>query len=311
MNSHPLPVAFGVIGAGRVGRAVTAAVVTAGLVSTILVHSRRRLESIALATDATDLAATQHSPIRINAVDHPRHLRNTTLLIVCVRARFTNHAQDRRGGLLPNAPLIADLAHQLHGFPAPVVMVSNPVDVMSRVFAEYSNTPVLGVESNLDSARYRTLVSHHLAVPLTAVTGSVLGEHGETAVICEHATRVDRQAVRLPLGIIRQQLRERSPRITAGMDRTQHGPAGAVLSAVRKLLGLSDGHEELSATSPGGVFLGQRLRFVAGWYRNDPPEHSPTTASSSPTTPHDHDNSRLRRWWAGWGWRRRRPCRVG
>ncbi|MDQ2880641.1 MAG: hypothetical protein M3Y48_05105 [Actinomycetota bacterium] len=58
------------------------------------------------------------------------------------------------------------------------------------------------------------------------------------------------------------------------MDRTQHGPAGAVLSTVRKLLGRADGHEELSAPSPEGVYLGQRLRFVAGRYWRDPPEHS-------------------------------------
>lgn len=274
MNPRPHPATLGVIGAGRVGRAVTAAVVTTGLASTVLVHSRRLVESTALATDATDLAATQHVPITIDAVEHPRDLRDAALLIVCVRARFSNHAQDRRGGLLPNAPLVANLAHQLHGFPGPVVMVSNPVDVMSRLFAEHSDTTVLGIGSNLDSARYRTLVAHHLAVSLTAVGGSVLGEHGETAVICEHATRVNRQPVHLPLGLIRRQLRERSPRITAGMDRTQHGPAGAVLSTVRKLLGLADGHEELSAPSPGGVYLGQRLRFVAGQYCNDPPEHS-------------------------------------
>jgi L-lactate dehydrogenase len=285
MNSHH-PAILGVIGAGRVGRAVTAAVVTTDLVSNILVHSRRRLESTALATDASDLAATQHVPILIDAVEHPRDLRDATLLIVCVRARFTNHTQDRRGGLLPNAPLVADLAHQLHGFPGPVVMVSNPVDVMSRVFAEHSDTAVLGVGSNLDSARYRTLVAHHLAVPLTAVSGSVLGEHGETAVICEHATRVHQNPVPLPLGIVRQQLRERSPRITAGMDRTQHGPAGAVLSTVRKLLGLAEGHEELSATSPGGVHLGQRLRFVAGRYRNDPPEHSPAELAALEASRH-------------------------
>jgi L-lactate dehydrogenase len=226
MNSATL----GVIGAGRVGRAVTAAIVTTDPVSHILVHSRRRLESIALATDATDLAATQHAPTRIDAVDHPRELRDATLLIVCIRARFTNPTQDRRGGLLPNAPLIADLAHQLRGFPGPVVMVSNPVDVMSRVFAEHSDTAVLG--------------------------------------------------------IIRQQLRERSTRITAGMDRTQHGPAGAVLSTVRKLLGLADGHEELSATSPNGVYLGQRLRFVAGLYRNDPPEHSPAEQTALEASRH-------------------------
>jgi L-lactate dehydrogenase len=178
-------------------------------------------------------------------------------------------------------------------------MVSNPFDVMSRVFAEHSDTAVLGVGSNLDSARYHTLIAHHLAVPRTAVSGSVLGEHGETAVICEHATRVYHHPVQLPLGIIRQQLRERSPRITAGMDRTQHGPAGAVLSTVRKLLGLADGHEELSATSPGGVYLGQRLRFVAGRYWNDSPEHSPSEQAALDASAHrlkilyDHVQSHL------------------
>lgn len=271
---NPKPATLGVIGAGRVGRAVTAAVVTTGLVATVLVHSRRRLESTALATDATDLAATQHLPIQVDAVEHAHELRDATLLIVCVRARFTNHTHGRQGGLLPNVPLVATLARELHGFPGPVVMVSNPVDVMSRVFAEHSDTAVLGVGSNLDSARYRALVAHYFTLPHTAVSGSVLGEHGETAVICEHATRVRRLPVRLPLDLIRQQLWERSSRITAGMDRTQHGPAGAVLSTVRKLLGLAEGHEELSAIGPGGVYLGQRLRFVAGRYWNDPPEQS-------------------------------------
>lgn len=286
MNSRPFPATLGVIGAGRVGRAVTAAVVTTGLVSTVLVHSRRLVESTALATDATDLAATQQVPIRIAAVEHLCDLRDAALLIVCVRARFTNQTQDRRGGLLPNAPLIVNLAHQLHGFSGPVVMLSNPVDVMSRVFAEHSDTTVLGIGSNLDSARYRTIVANHLAVSLTAVSGSVLGEHGETAVICEHATRVDHQAVYLPLDLIRQQLRERSPRITAGMDRTQHGPAGAALSTVRKLLGLADGHEELSAPGVGGVYLGQRLRFVAGRCWNDPPEHTPAKQAALDASAH-------------------------
>ena len=113
----PRPTTLGIVGAGRVGRAVTAAVVTAGVASTVLVNSRRPVESTALAIDAADLAATQHIPIRIEAVEHPRELLDAALLIVCVRARFTNTAQDRRGGLLPNASLVADLAHQLECFP--------------------------------------------------------------------------------------------------------------------------------------------------------------------------------------------------
>ncbi len=67
---------------------------------------------------------------------------------------------------------------------------------------------------------------------------------------------------------IREQLIVRSPIIMAGIDRTQHGPAGAALSALRKLVGLAEGHEELSVFTSCGVYLGQRLWFVASrsWY---------------------------------------------
>ncbi|MDQ4032265.1 MAG: hypothetical protein M3332_08350, partial [Actinomycetota bacterium] len=58
------------------------ALVTAGVASTVLVHSRRPVESIALAIDTADLAVTQHIPIRIDAVEHSRELLDATLLIV-------------------------------------------------------------------------------------------------------------------------------------------------------------------------------------------------------------------------------------
>ncbi|MGH4018673.1 MAG: NAD(P)-binding domain-containing protein [Pseudonocardiaceae bacterium] len=84
------PVTVGVIGAGRVGRAVTAAVVTDGLADAVLVHSRRSVEATALSADAADLAAAQHTPTRVDAVKHVRELRACSVIVVCVRARFTN-----------------------------------------------------------------------------------------------------------------------------------------------------------------------------------------------------------------------------
>lgn len=267
------PHTLGVIGAGRVGRAVTAAVVTAGLVSTVLVYSRRSVEAAALAADAVDLAATQGAPTRIEAAEQVGDLHTATALVVCARARFANHDRDRHAGLLPNAPLIAALADQLEGFSGAVVMVTNPVDVMSRIFAVRSGAAVFGVGSNLDSARYRTLIAAHLGVDIAAVTGSVLGEHGPGATLCAHATRVHGKPIELPWQQLRDQLHARSPAIAAGLDRTQHGPAGAVLSTLAKLLGHADGHEELSvATDSGGVYLGHRLRFAAGHGVIDQPE---------------------------------------
>lgn len=76
---------------------------------------------------------------------------------------------------------------------------------MTRVFAERSGAPeaVVGVGSNLDSARYRALVARFADVPVPTVTGSVLGEHGNAATICAHATRVAQRPVELPLTWIR------------------------------------------------------------------------------------------------------------
>lgn len=104
----------------------------------------------------------------------------------------------------------------------------------------------------------------------------MLGAHDESATICAHATRVHNEPVALPVGRIREQLIARSPTIIAGIDRTQHGPAGAALSALRKLVGLAEGHEELAVPTPRGVYLGHRLRFVAGRSWIDCPELSTT-----------------------------------
>lgn len=107
-----------------------------------------------------------------------------------------------------------------------MIVVTNPVDLMTRVFAERSTAPeaVVGVGSNLDSARYRSLVARLADVPVPAVTGSVLGEHGHAATICAHATRVAHRPVELPLTWIREQLTTRADIITQGIDRTQYGP---------------------------------------------------------------------------------------
>ncbi len=268
------PHTVGVIGAGRVGRAVTAAIVNAGMVSTVLVHSRRPVEAIALATDATDLAATQHLSTTITAVAHLRELLSCSVLVVCLWARFNNPAWSRLAGSAPNAPLVAELARQLYDQHCPVVMVTNPVDLMTRLWSRHSYAPVFGIGSNLDSARYRALVAQHANVDVATVIGSVLGEHGPGATLCAHATRVRGQPITLPWSRLREQLHARSPAIAAGLDRTQHGPAGAVLSTVRKLLGYADGHEELSVATSGGVWLGQRLRFAGGLHWPDPPELS-------------------------------------
>lgn len=64
-----------------------------------------------------------------------------------------------------------------------ILIVSNPCDVNTYMFAKWSGLPagrVFGSGTNLDSARFRTILCKKLGVDIKNVHGYMLGEHGET-----------------------------------------------------------------------------------------------------------------------------------
>ncbi|HTT15225.1 MAG TPA: malate dehydrogenase [Thermoplasmata archaeon] len=66
-----------------------------------------------------------------------------------------------------------------------VLVVTNPVDVMTYYFWKKSGLPtarVFGESGTLDTARFRTFVADALKVAPRDVTGFVLGTHGDTMV---------------------------------------------------------------------------------------------------------------------------------
>ena len=72
-----------------------------------------------------------------------------------------------------------------HAPGAVVVVVTNPVDVMTYYFREVSGLPparVFGESGTLDTARFRTFVAEALHVAPRDVTSFVLGTHGDTMV---------------------------------------------------------------------------------------------------------------------------------
>jgi L-lactate dehydrogenase len=262
----PGPVSsVGVVGAGAVGQTVAATLVASGICHRLLVVSRTVEQAAALAADLDDMRQTVASPVQ----PETRSVADLTgchAIVVTVRAAFTNTrtADVRMGGAAANAPVIRALATALRGYQGTVLVVTNPVDLMTRLFAETSGCPrVYGIGSNLDTSRYRIALAHLLDVPAPAVYGHVIGEHGDGAVVCASSTTVNGTPVSVPLVEVRAELRTRPGRISAGVGRTRSGPAGAVLSALRKSLGLVDGTEELT-TRHGDAWLGIPLRFTAG-----------------------------------------------
>nr|BFD88494.1 hypothetical protein StreXyl84_78950 [Streptomyces sp. Xyl84] len=253
------PAPVGVIGAGAVGQTVAAT-----LPGRLPVASRVLDQAVALAADLDDMRHATASwgadpslrrggPGRL----HGRRRRRAR--------RLHQHQPDvRMAGAAANAPAVRALATCLRGYRGTVLMVTNPVDVITRLFAETSGCPrVYGIGSNLDSARYRLTLARLLDVPAEAVRGHVIGEHGDGAVVCASSTTVNGTPATVPLPRVRAELRTRPGRISAGVGRTRSGPAGAVLSTLRKALGLVDGTEELTCHHRGDG-LGIPLRFTSG-----------------------------------------------
>ncbi|MBR3082704.1 MAG: L-lactate dehydrogenase, partial [Clostridiales bacterium] len=64
-----------------------------------------------------------------------------------------------------------------------IMVISNPCDLVTYKVAEWSGLPssrIIGSGTNLDSARFRVLISRKLGVDVRNVHGYILGEHGET-----------------------------------------------------------------------------------------------------------------------------------
>ncbi|WP_030685816.1 lactate/malate family dehydrogenase [Streptomyces sp. NRRL B-1347] len=257
--------AIGVIGAGAVGQTVSALLMGTGWCREILIASGSPSSAEALVADLEDMQQVLDASV-LARIAHPADMNHCAAVVVCPRAKFTNTATTdvRMAGLAANAPIVASLARTLAGYTGTTIVVTNPVDVMARLFAEVSGCRrVYGVGSNTDTARYRLTLAHHLHVPVDAIDGHVIGEHGDDAVVCAAATRVAGLPVAVPLAEARAELRARPRRINQGIGRARAGPAGAVLAALRATLGLADGVVEL-CVNHDDRWRGIPLHFTAG-----------------------------------------------
>jgi malate dehydrogenase len=103
-----------------------------------------------------------------------------------------------------------------------IIMVSNPLDVMSWVAKEASGFPrerVIGMAGVLDTARYRSFLALEMNVSVEDIQAMVLGGHGDTMVPLVSYTTVS--------GIPVTQLIAKD-RLDSIVDRTRNGGAEIV-----------------------------------------------------------------------------------
>ena len=173
-----------VVGAGRVGAAVANALVLLRVCDEVVLYDR----DLALAEgEAWDIADTVPllSEMEVTAAAGYDDLGGSDVVVVTAGVTL-GPGQTRLDLLSANAATIAGIVGELDRVcpAAVVILVTNPVDVLTRIAIETSarsSRLILGCGTVLDGARLRHRLGKLLDVEQESVHAYVVGEHGDSS----------------------------------------------------------------------------------------------------------------------------------
>ena len=212
-----------VVGAGNVGATTAQRLAEKELASRVILVDIQEGIPQGKALDQCQSAPIEGFDTRLTGTNS--YDETTGSEIVVITAGIARKPGMSRDDLLnTNAGIVKQVSENIRETSpdAIIVMVSNPLDVMSYVAKEVTGFPrerVIGMAGVLDTARYRAFLAEALDVSVRDIQAMVLGGHGDTMVPLISYTSVS--------GIPINQLI--SPeRLQTIVDRTRNGGAEIV-----------------------------------------------------------------------------------
>jgi malate/lactate dehydrogenase len=126
-------------------------------------------------------------------------------------------------------------------------VITNPVDAMTTLAndAARGKRLVIGTGTNLETSRFRTILSRRLDVSIGFIEAFVGGEHGEAAAPLWSTVKVDGIALdeylkktgkTLDRAACENYVKEVSREIIRVLGGTRHGPAGSFIEIIRGIM---------------------------------------------------------------------------
>jgi len=174
-----------IIGAGDVGASIAYTLQLSGLATEIMLVDVDRDRALGHVMDMNHgLFFTP--PAHIAAGDYP-DCSGSDLIIVTAGARQRRN-ETRLDLVQKNVEIIKDVFKRARAFigSAKILMVTNPVDVMTYVMLKISGLEpnrIFGSGTVLDSARFRYQLSDRCTIDPRNVHAYVIGEHGDSEVL--------------------------------------------------------------------------------------------------------------------------------
>jgi malate dehydrogenase len=239
-----------IIGAtGNVGMFAAHAISAIPHVSEILLYGREGREALlkGITQDLGDSFAARGTDIRVTWSTKLTDVAGSDVVVITAGAPRVA-GQERMDLATGNARIIAPLAREI-GTIAPdtkILMVTNPVDVMTSVALKYSGLQphqVFGLGTHLDSMRLKSLIASYFQVHVSEVHTRIIGEHGDSMVPLWSATTIGGIKIsnlpefsHLPVQEIITAVKCSGHSIIQNKGSTVYGPGEAIASLVRTVL---------------------------------------------------------------------------
>lgn len=244
---------IGVVGCGMVGSASAFALVMSGVGREIVLVDLKRERAEAEANDISHAVPFAH-PLVVRAGDYPD--LNDARVVIIAGGVAQKPGETRLQLLQRNADVFRQIIPSVlrHAGDAVLLVVSNPVDVMTHLAAHFAaefGVPaarVIGSGTTLDTARFRSLLGRHFDVDPQHVHAYVLGEHGDSEVLAwsqatiagltleEFAQVHGKPLTDSDRAKIEENVRRAAYHIIAGKGATYYGIGAAVARIVDVLL---------------------------------------------------------------------------
>jgi malate dehydrogenase len=173
-----------IIGSGRVGASIAFLCISNSLDDVLLVN-RTKSKAIGEALDISN-AIPENSNVSIRGTDDFSKINGSDIVIITASTGI--YLKNRTEMMDAQVKMIKEIANQIKKYCPLAIMliVSNPLDVLTFVFqkeTQLSRNKVIGIASNLDSSRFRYLLSEKFKIKQSQITDAlVMGEHGDSMV---------------------------------------------------------------------------------------------------------------------------------
>jgi len=245
---------IGIVGCGFVGSSGAFAIALEGKANDLILVDLNADLARAHAEDI--LHATPFSqPVRVAAGDYPMLKGADIVVLACGVGQ--KPGETRLQLLERNVQIFQNVVPRVLEYAPETILliVSNPVDIMTEVVTKISNLPpkrVIGSGTILDTARFRTLLAEHLNIAPHSVHAYVLGEHGDSEVLAwssgkvggvpveEFAEQIGRPISDEDKARIDDGVRQAAYRIIEGKGATYYG-IGAGIARIARAIGDDEG----------------------------------------------------------------------